>query len=185
MASDKISLTEADHRARAPQNLCYWRAPLAACWEEQWSDDWIWLCCLFSWGVLSTCRHSRVCYLRLGGRAWFFPWKPGSGSGSFCRCLRNPGFLIQKGHFGQKWWEQERLSVLSPEGESVIVLMVCLGIFQGYFLCMERRVSGDINSECRYLITTNQMSVSSLVQSGKSVSVSGDVLPGQIQWVGN
>lgn len=37
-AGDKMSLTGADHRARAPQNLCGWRAPLAACWEEQWSD---------------------------------------------------------------------------------------------------------------------------------------------------
>lgn len=38
-AGDKMPLTGADHRARAPQNLCGWRAPLAACWEEQWSDD--------------------------------------------------------------------------------------------------------------------------------------------------
>lgn len=37
-AGDKMPLTGADHRARAPQNLCGWRAPLAACWEEQWSD---------------------------------------------------------------------------------------------------------------------------------------------------
>lgn len=77
--------------------------------------------------------------------------------------------------------------VLGPEREGVIVLMVCLGFFQGYFLRMERSVSGDVNSECRYLTTNkrHQVSVSSLVQSGRSVSVSGDVLQGQIQGVGN
>lgn len=54
-ADDKMSLTGADHRARAPQNLCYQRAPLTACWEERCSDvsgverSWVqsWLCRLF------------------------------------------------------------------------------------------------------------------------------------------
>lgn len=49
-ASDKMSFTGADHRARAPQNLCCWRVPLAACWENNGLMVRGWLRCLFSQG---------------------------------------------------------------------------------------------------------------------------------------
>lgn len=54
MAGDKMSLTGADHRARAPQNLCCWRAPLAACWEERWSDGLRLALLPALWGLLAT-----------------------------------------------------------------------------------------------------------------------------------
>lgn len=54
MDGDKMSLTGADHRARAPQNLCCWRAPLAACWEERWSDGLGLALLPVLWGLLAT-----------------------------------------------------------------------------------------------------------------------------------
>lgn len=98
---------------------------------------WGWLRWLFSVGVLSTRRHSRICYLQPGGTAWFFPRKPGFG---FCGCLGNPEFLkIQKGHFRKKWWEGEWLWY-SPEGEAVSVLVVCFFFRVIFSVCGEKHV---------------------------------------------
>lgn len=106
-AGDKMSLTGADHRARAPRNLCGWRAPLAACWEEGWSDG-LGLASLpaLCGGVV----HMQARQHLLPPAWWhrvILPTKPGF---AFCGCLGNPEFLkIQKGHFRKKWWEGEWL----------------------------------------------------------------------------
>lgn len=146
---------------------------------------WGWPPCLFSAGVLSTHRHSSICYLQPGGTAWFFPGKPGF---VFCGCLGNPEFLkIQKGHFRKKWWEGEWLSY-QPRGRG-LYLFLWSEVFSGWFsLCVWREagLGMDILNAC-FLNTHkwHQLFVSSLEQSGRSLSVSGDVLQGHSQRVGD